>query len=438
MTVGSRYIQSFSHLNKRVFNPEIDFPLRYFDLTNVCDIASARLGEKCAIVATLKDVETKRIFSHDEVMQLTFTDSTGVCMLNLLNPNYYKCEFEIGCNYVFSGTIETYDSEKCINNPLLKEFTITRKAEVLPVYSFDFLPTESDFEKSLFDRTLHGDYELTLRDALLALHGFKSKKELVQARRALKFDELVKCHIKCLKGRTTLKQHLLSPFKINSNYEFYSEPVRLIYRKEEGEETQAISDAVNAGNYVLIICPLAGKTTDERNLMAWDFERAINVPSAIPHPFISIENEADCRGNDEGIKRRQFQIQKLVDHGVRHLISASSGANCDYDLREDDLLIIEDADRISTLQIDFWQRQARCKTLIVSNSVASHQKRRLEFLCYGHHTQEEVLMNELTFRRDGDILGCRNAIFQELKLVNLARDWQLNEEAEGLAKDMIK
>lgn len=395
------------------------------------------MGQKSTIIATLEDVEVKKVFSQTSVRQLTFVDSTGTCLLNLLNETFYKGDFEIGKNYVFSGMIETYDSEKCINNPLLKKFICTSNPEVVPVYAEDFSPALEDFEKKDFNKNLLGSDGVTLKDALLGLNCFLGKEKLVEARKALKLDELIRCHIACLESGTTLLEELIDPFKIDSYSEIESGLDLVIYPKDEGEEIQAIKDAAQRGNRVMIICPLASKTSDERNAKAYDFARAAKVPATKPHPFISIENEADCGGNDEGVTKRQAQMRNFFDNSVRHLITTSAGVKEKWDLNEDDLLVVEDADRISTLQIDLWRQKAKCRAIAVSNSKSAMQKQRLEFLMDAH-PQKEVMMNELAFRRDGDILGCRNEKFQTLKLVNLTRDQLLCDMAEKIAKDMLK
>jgi RecG-like helicase len=337
---------------------------------------------------------------------------------------------------VFSGIVETYDSEKCVNNPLIKVIDDETNKEVVAVYPFDYVPKISDFNRPEYDRPLYGNGGMALKEALLGLHGFFDKQKLIEARRDLKFDELVTCHLACLKAGTTLEKELLSPFKIEDASEASCE-TRLIGRQEEGEEAQAIKDTINSGNKVCIICSLAYVTAEERNAKVWEFDQSSKVPSVKSQPNISIEINADCPKNYDALKKRKSQICKLCN--IRDSKNVQAISNVDFSIQSEknDLLVIEDADRVSTLQIDFWRRMATCRTLIVSNSKSQMQHQRLSFLC-DTHTQEEILYHEMSYRRDGDILGCRNNKFKCLKLINLERDKKMNKKAESYAKELIR
>ena len=111
--MGSHSTQLCSLLNN--FNPAVDFPLRYFDLTDVCTIGDARLGEKCTVIATVSEIEDGR---------LLVTDTTGSMFLALYNADYYE-SFQVGQRVIFSGTVEDFDYQKCIkNNYIIKDIIL--------------------------------------------------------------------------------------------------------------------------------------------------------------------------------------------------------------------------------------------------------------------------------------------------------------------------
>ena len=373
MTVGSHSTQLCSLLNN--FNPEVDFPLRYFDLTAACTIGEARLGEKCTVIATVSSVDSEHLF---------VTDDTGGMFLLIYNQQ----NFEVGQRVIFSGVVEDFDYQKCIRNPLIISYVEGDYTEVIPVYSQDF----SIDKNSIEDKTL------------LAIHGFSTKAKLAQARRELQLKQLRE--LQC----ENLEEELLRPYPVNSPY---SKKVRLITRFDEGEESQAIKDVKNP----LVICPLACMSAEDRNAKVYNYGRFSKVPESKPHPNISVETDADCVGNSSGVKKRGTVLSQLLHTDVKAVSTCSEPA---------DLCVVEDADRISTVEIDYWMRRSQSDFQLVSNSKSSMQLNRLKFLCEPH-TQSEVLWHELSYRRDGDILGCRNPIFKRLSLVNLAR-----MKAEGL------
>ena len=373
MTVVNPFTQSCLLLNN--FNPAVDFPLRYFDLTSTCTIGETRLGEKCTVIATVSDIEDQSIF---------VTDETGGMFLKLYNAEYYD-DFEVGDEVIFSGVVEDYDFQKCIKNPLVIKYVEGKYSEVMPVYPFDFTINRTDIED----------------ETLLAIHGFSTKADLIKARRALQLKQLNNCLSKL--QNSTLEQELLKSYPETTSF---NKKVRLITRFDEGEEAQAIKDVKNS----LVICPLAYMPSEARNSKVYGYERFSKVPESKPHPNISIEIDADCAGNSDGVKRRGKVLSQLLHADVLTAATCAESA---------DLIVVEDANRISTLEIDYWMRRSQSDFLLVSNSKQNMQLSRLKFLCEPH-TQSEVLWHELKFRRDGDILGCRNPLFKSLSLVNLA------------------
>ena len=378
----SHSTQSFLLLNNPAFNPSVDFPLRYFDLASVCKIGEARLGEKCTVIAGVAEIQQDSVFCHDNVTQIFATDETGCIILNLLNLVFYG-DFKERQSIIFSGTIETYDDQKCINNPLLKPYVQGAYSEVMPVYPEDFRIKPEEIGND---------------ETLLAIHGFSTKAKLAQARHELQLKQLLE--LQC----ENLEEELLKPYPARGSY---SKNARLITRFDEGEEAQAIKDAKNP----LVICPLAYVPADERNAKVYGYDRFSKVPESKTHPNISIETDDDCAGNSAGVKKRGTVLSDLLHKNVETAGTCSKAA---------DLVVVEDADRISTVEIDYWMRRSQSAFLLVSNSKSNMQLNRLKFLCESH-TQSEVLWHELRFRRDGDILGCRNPIFKRLSLVNLAR-----------------
>ena len=382
MMVVNHFTQLCSLLNN--FNPAVDFPLRYFDLTSTCTIGETRLGEKCCVIATVSDIEDRSIF---------VTDKTGGMFLKLYNAEHYD-DIEVGNRVIFSGVVEDYDCQKCIKNPLVIKYVEGKYSEVMPVYPYDFSINEKDFQD----------------ETLLAIHGFSTKADLIKARCALQLKQLNNCLSKL--QNLTLEQELLKPYPEANEF---NKKVRLITRFDEGEEAQAIKDVKNS----LVICPLAYMSSEERNSKVYGYNRFSKVPESKPNPNISIETDDDCAGNSAGVNRRGTVLSQLLRINVKTSASYSEEA---------DLVVVEDADRISTLEIDYWMRRSQSDFLLVSNSKQNMQLNRLKFLC-DPHTQSEVLWHELKFRRDGDILGCRNPLFKSLSLVNLA-----NMKAKGYVK----
>ena len=84
-------------------------------------------------------------------------------------------------------------------------------------------------------------------------------------------------------------------------------------------------------------------------------------------------------------------------------------------------MIVEDSDRLSTIFLVQLAYKWQGNVVLISNSKNDSQLERLKNLEKSHSTPE-IIERELSFRRDGDILGNRINVCDILSLVNIERD----------------
>ena len=61
------------------------FPRRYIDLTNIVDVAHAKIGEVCTIQGKICDIKVKRPRRNLSIIEMGIHDGTGLLMVTIFN-----------------------------------------------------------------------------------------------------------------------------------------------------------------------------------------------------------------------------------------------------------------------------------------------------------------------------------------------------------------
>ncbi len=473
-------------------NPLLNcFPVRYLDLTALKQIGEARTGCWCTIKAKVLKASVCKSKNENTYKQFTVCDDTGVLLIQFFEPFLNYVDFEEGEEVVACGLLTEFDSLKAFYNPLISAIpNDCDSLEVLPVYATEIKPTTEYFEAlendSSLDNLLLGSTDITLKRCLLAIHGRSTKEDLARCRKALKLHEAIEIWLACFMKKSSLTHQLLvrkallsaggrafvyavDAFEECSNIESFAcsddddnllaggpddleklqgyqgaddqsvsraPETKIVLEDDLGDVLDEIRDLpVDCGD-VWFVSPFCGMNSDARDKMAYGYPSFNRVSERMQHPKISVEAALPQDFNSEGVKGRFFFLNDVLANQTEakiHVVPALPGnvtLNCE-------LLVIEDASRFSTLEIDAMRKRAQAKTYVVSKSKSKIQLERLKFL-EAHFSQLDILKNELSLRRDGDILGCTNPVFENAKLLNVVRDREIIKEAKGLALDIFK
>lgn len=408
------------------------FPLRYFDLEKCASLSFARVGFEATFIA--KVVETKSDFtlSNQKFSRYLLEDKTGCITVFIPSPTKESLNtFCVGDKVVVSGVVTEFDLMKCVFNPLIRHLNEKKFPEVVPAYS-RVLNLE---KKDILDVEIPNN-SLFEKDDLLAIHGFLSKEKMLEAREKIKFQQLFETQLLCLKNKTTLEKMLLFPYAQAFLNDFKAIEIDVLDRSDFGNAIDQMKIKLEKGSEVFIVCPLAYKTRDERDNMVFKSEDFKYVPLKVNLPKISIENEMPVDFNNVLIKKRYNYFISILGECYRDYIFVKSGFRKNEKIGNNSVLVIEDADRFSSLEILNLSKRADCKTILITNSKNNLNILRLKNLSK-IKGWSEALFHELSFRRDGDHLGRNDEIFNNMSLVNLYRDKKTGELAREKALEFM-
>lgn len=169
----------------------------------------------------------------------------------------------------------------------------------------------------------------------------------------------------------------------------------LINKDEFGKLCELVRGFMDEDKTVCVVCPLACKTTEDRNAMVWNYANSHRMPELEYHPDICIDTDADCeKACKIGMDDRFSFYRSLSRLGEVHALS-NIWKPCD-------VLVIEDADRFNLMEIDTMRKRANAKTFVRFNSPKIEQAQRL-----GALTQTSDLRTlfgvEFSYRRPGEL-----------------------------------
>lgn len=242
-----------------------------------------------------------------------------------------------------------------------------------------------------------------------------------------------------------------------------------VYSKEHrGFAYDAAKEALARGEQVYVVCPLVGKSTEERNSKAVGKKLFEEAEDDALYPAISIENDADLQEDNIAAASKEaafLQEHVFVDYTVELLhgkmpasekqavmerfrsgevqvLVATTVIEVGVDVPQATVMIIEDADRFGLSQLHQLRGRVGRGSLpgevylisAAKNEVALSRLAAMESSDDGY----ELAAFDLSLRREGDILGNRQHGVSALKLVNVVRDGELIEMAHADAVDLLE
>lgn len=97
------------------------FPRRYMDLSHICTIAEASIGEACTIAGEIFEVKLKRPRPKLPIVEVTLRDATGVMMLTFFHMPWLAKKLKPGMRIAASGKVAFDYGFKRLTNPYYEE-----------------------------------------------------------------------------------------------------------------------------------------------------------------------------------------------------------------------------------------------------------------------------------------------------------------------------
>lgn len=182
------------------------FPRRYLDLSRICTIAEAPIGETCTISGQIHDVKLKRPRPRMPIVEVSLRDATGIMIVSFFHMPWLERRLKPGARLAVSGKLAFDYGFKRMTNPYFEELgdedvegkllAVHPATEKLPagvvrrlVFAaldqtrgmFDPLPASIRMRRRLISRGA----------ALETIHRPLDVQEAAEARRRLVYDELL-------------------------------------------------------------------------------------------------------------------------------------------------------------------------------------------------------------------------------------------------------
>lgn len=243
---------------------------------------------------------------------------------------------------------------------------------------------------------------------------------------------------------------------------------KVLPKDNQGFAFDAARAALARGEQVYVVCPLVGKTSDERDEKAAGKGRPADVAGdEVYHPAVAIEEEADFANDDVTAATKEAQIlqrttfaeyavellhggmgseakQEVMERfraGDINVLVATTVIEVGVDVPNATVMIVEDADRFGLAQLHqlrgrVGRGEKSAEVYLVS---ASQREESLARLAAMETTDDgfELAAYDLSLRREGDILGNRQHGASGLKLVNIMRDGAVIEVAHKDAQALL-
>ena len=245
-----------------------------------------------------------------------------------------------------------------------------------------------------------------------------------------------------------------------------------VHRKaDRGRAYDAAREALARGEQVYVVCPLIGKSGEERDAKGErggvGGRRREADEEAYEYAAVSIEGDGDLCDDDVAAASKEAaflqesvfadwrvellhgrlpasekqEVMRRFSEGLTQVLVATTVIEVGVDVPNATVMIVEDADRFGLAQLH--QLRGRVgrgeKPSQVHLVSASKSDAALSRLAAMERTDDgfELASYDLSLRREGDILGNRQHGASGLKLVNVVRDGKVIEAAHADAAALL-
>lgn len=184
------------------------YPKRYLDMSNICTIGQARIGENATIVATVHEAVLKRPKPKFDLVEVTLVDGTGTLIVTFFKQPWLVKTLTAGMRVSVAGKVEFNYGFLRMTMPFLDKVDGDNVEEVtgqvIPVHAASEKVPQGQMRRivrgalaqlgRVYDplpASLRAKYRLMPRaEALRAIHFPVDMAEQAQARRRLVYEEV--------------------------------------------------------------------------------------------------------------------------------------------------------------------------------------------------------------------------------------------------------
>ncbi len=221
--VGPRRAETLSHLGiNNIKDLLYYFPRDYDDRRNIKKIRYIKPGSKVTVKGKVISKKENRVKRGLSILRVTFSDDTDLVNGVWFNQSYLKKQFKKDQWYILSGELNTQSwrfNKKEMNNPVFEEINsgdTIHTGRVVPIYPlteginqkrlrqiiYNALKDYADGIPDILPTYIKEKYEfISLADSLNGLHFPDGRKNYVQARKRLAFEELFLFQLLVLKNK---------------------------------------------------------------------------------------------------------------------------------------------------------------------------------------------------------------------------------------------
>ncbi len=205
---------------RSVFDLVTHYPRRYIDRTREARIRDLVIGETAAVLATVREVSSRRVKGGRVMVVATVRDDSATMKVSFFNQAWRERQLTAGTEAVFFGTLEEFRGRPQMTNPVV-DLIGDRTGRVVPVYpqsekvqltSWDIgrwveeaLRRTVEFDDPVPEALLDRHDLLDRTAAFRGIHLPEAVEEHAVARRRLVFDELLRVQLALVLRKRTLE-----------------------------------------------------------------------------------------------------------------------------------------------------------------------------------------------------------------------------------------
>jgi len=246
--LGERKAKALAELGiGSVFDLLTTYPFRYIDRSHRADLADLAVGDEAVVLATVRDVRSRRTRNGRALVELTVHDGTAGVKVVFFNQAWRARQLPAGTEALFFGKLDTFRGGRQMTNPVVDvvvgaddvddaEGRRRRTMRIVPVYRASGKVGLSSWEIGAWveeairragglDDPLPDDVRRALRlvgrtEAVHDVHLPGSIQASRPARRRLAFDELFRLQLALVLRRRALEadaraiRHAVSPREV--------------------------------------------------------------------------------------------------------------------------------------------------------------------------------------------------------------------------------
>lgn len=241
------------------------YPRRYEDSSKIIKVSQARVGEKsCFKVRIISKLQNRRIRKGLTLTSFLAEDESGQLELSFFNAFYLNSQIIMGRVYLVYGKVDYFRGRVTLSSPEIEDINKIKKlGKISPVYNLteglnnfvfekviDQVIDKNLFKENLPKEILEKYSFIGKNEAIKNIHYPSSRKNYIQARQRLIYEELFLFELSILKNKVQNERRDAIKFEIKD--EIYDFIENLPFKLTEGQNSvlEEIFDDMKKGKSI--------------------------------------------------------------------------------------------------------------------------------------------------------------------------------------------